>query len=228
MRPIRAILIIVAALAVVVPSAHAAGFDTIFKDFKADGQINPCKYSAAELQKAKKQVPPDIEQYAPDFPDALQAAIEARAKGQCDKKAAAVVPAAASTPAATPPAAAPPAAGAAAPAAATTAAAPAQPPAPTPAAGAPAGAPTDSAIVNAAKTSGNGGGGSTPAPLVGLAALLAMALVAGLLWALARFGPWEPTWALRLRHATGEAGWRAGATWADFTDWLRLGRSSSR
>src|SRR3954454_24869251 len=118
MRPIRAILLIVAALAVIVPSAQAAGFGAIFKDFKADGQINPCKYSAAELQKAKKQVPPDIEQYAPDFPDALQAAIEARAKGQCDKKAAAAAPAAATTPAATPPGATPPAATTAAPAAA--------------------------------------------------------------------------------------------------------------
>src|SRR3954447_6345239 len=109
MRPIRAILLIVAALAVIVPSAQAAGFDAIFKDFKADGQINPCKYSAAQLQKAKKDVPPDIEQYAPDFPDALQAAIEARAKSSCDKKkAAAAAPAAAApaTPPAQPPASA--------------------------------------------------------------------------------------------------------------------------
>src|SRR4051812_50059544 len=107
MRPIRAILLIVAALAVVAPNAYADAFDAIFKDFKADGQIDPCKYSAAELKKAKKDVPPDIEQYAPDFPDALRAAIEARAKGQCDKKPAAA--AAATTPAA------PPAAGGASP-----------------------------------------------------------------------------------------------------------------
>src|SRR3954454_12080839 len=104
MRPIRALILVVAALAIAAPSAHADTFDTIFKDFKADGQINPCKYSAAQLQKAKKDVPPDIEQYAPDFPDALQAAIEARAKGSCNKKqATAAAPAAA--PAATPPAA---------------------------------------------------------------------------------------------------------------------------
>src|SRR3954447_10492753 len=110
MRSIRAILLMVAALAVVVPSAHAAGFDAIFKDFKADGEIDPCKYSASELAKAKKDVPPDIEQYAPDFPDALQAAIEARAKNQCGKKKAAAAAPAATTPAATPPAATPPAA----------------------------------------------------------------------------------------------------------------------
>src|SRR3954447_23980324 len=104
MRPIRALIVIVAALAVSAPSAYADAFDTIFKDFKSDGQIDPCKYSAAELQKAKKNVPPDIEQYAPDFPDALQAAIEARAKGSCNKKQG--TPAApAAAPAATPPAA---------------------------------------------------------------------------------------------------------------------------
>src|SRR3954454_12796278 len=116
MRPIRAILLIVAALAVVAPNAYADAFDTIFKDFKADGQIDPCKYSASELAKAKKNVPPDIEQYAPDFPDALQAAIEARAKNQCNKKAAAAG-GTATTPAPTPPAAGAPAATTAAPAA---------------------------------------------------------------------------------------------------------------
>src|SRR3954471_2906292 len=103
MRPIRAILLIVAALAVVAPNAYADAFDTIFKDFKSDGQIDPCKYTAAELAKAKKDVPPDIEQYAPDFPDALQAAIEARAKDDCNKKKAAAAAPAASAPAATPP-----------------------------------------------------------------------------------------------------------------------------
>src|SRR5947209_13974870 len=107
MRPIRAIALAVAALALVASSAQASTFDNIFKDFKADGKIDPCRYSASDLAKAKKAVPPDIEQYAPDFPDALQAAIEARAKGACTKKAAPAAPApAAATPA--PPAATPP------------------------------------------------------------------------------------------------------------------------
>src|SRR5947208_14846371 len=129
----RAITLVVVALALGAPTAQAAGFDTIFKDFKKDGRIDPCRYSASELAKAKKDVPPDIEQYAPDFPDALQAAIEARAKNDCAKKAAAAAPAT-TTPAATPPAGGAPAASAAAPAAAQ----PGQPAAPTPAAGAPA------------------------------------------------------------------------------------------
>src|SRR3954447_11599658 len=134
MRSIRAILLMVAALAVVVPSAHAAGFDAIFKDFKADGEIDPCKYSASELAKAKHDVPPDIEQYAPDFPDALQAAIEARAKGACTKKTqttAAAAPAPAQT-TPTPPAGTTPAAAPAAAAPAATTAQPGAPPAPQP------------------------------------------------------------------------------------------------
>ena len=44
------------------------------------------------------------------------------------------------------------------------------------------------------------------------------------LWVFARWWAWEPPWLVRWRHATAEAGWRASAAWAEFTDWLRLGR----
>ena len=53
-----------------------------------------------------------------------------------------------------------------------------------------------------------------------LAALLALACAA---WAIARRRAYEPRWWLSLRHALAEAGLRASATWAEFTDWLRLG-----
>src|SRR3954454_2498248 len=96
----RALALAAAALALAVPSASAAGFDTIFKDFKQDGKIEPCRYSASELATAKKDVPRDIEQYAPEFPDALQASVAARAKGSCTKTPAAATAAA---PAATTP-----------------------------------------------------------------------------------------------------------------------------
>jgi hypothetical protein len=55
--------------------------------------------------------------------------------------------------------------------------------------------------------------------LVGVLVLLALVL-----WALSRWQAWEPPWLVRFRHATGEAGWRAGNAWSEFTDWLRLGR----
>ena len=52
----------------------------------------------------------------------------------------------------------------------------------------------------------------------------ALALFALALWAIARWQAWDPPWLARWRHATGEAGWRAGNAWAEFTDWLRIGR----
>ena len=56
--------------------------------------------------------------------------------------------------------------------------------------------------------------------IAALAALLALACAA---WAIARRRAYEPRWWLSLRHALSEAGFRASATWAEFTDWLRLG-----
>jgi hypothetical protein len=41
---------------------------------------------------------------------------------------------------------------------------------------------------------------------------------------LVRWWAWEPAWLVRWRHATGEAGWRASNAWAEFGDWLRIGR----
>jgi ABC-type nickel/cobalt efflux system permease component RcnA len=61
-------------------------------------------------------------------------------------------------------------------------------------------------------------------------AIVFIALVGGLLvlgvalWAFARWWAWEPRWLVRARHATAEAGWRTSAAWAEFRDWVRLGR----
>ena len=213
-----AVITAILALGATAPAAWAKGssFDSVFADYTKDGRIDPCKHSASELQHARADVPPDIEQYAPDFPDALDAAIEARARGQCSKKshqAGAPVPA--------PPA--PPASGGAsngappaAPAGSTT---PAPPPAPS-ATSAPAG-PSDQAIARAAAR--RHGDSDVPAPLIGLGVLAALALLTAVAYALVRWRAWEPGWALRARHATGEAAYRISATWAEFADWLRLG-----
>jgi hypothetical protein len=53
-----------------------------------------------------------------------------------------------------------------------------------------------------------------------VAALLVLACIG---WALARRRAFEPRWLLSLRHAMAEAGFRASATWAEFTDWVRIG-----
>src|SRR5205085_9049458 len=86
----------------------------------------PCKFSDRQLQNAQRETPPDVEQYAPSFLDALQYARE-HSSG-CHKKAAAPAPApAAPTPSTPTPVPAPTTP--AAPPAQTT---PATPPAPTP------------------------------------------------------------------------------------------------
>src|SRR3954469_10031065 len=92
-------LCLITSIVALVGSAPAAwarsSFDSVFADYTKDGKIDACRHSASELQKARGDIPPDIEQYAPDFPDALDAAIEARARGACAKKSksAAAVPA---------------------------------------------------------------------------------------------------------------------------------------
>ena len=63
-----------------------------------------------------------------------------------------------------------------------------------------------------------------PAPIL-LMAALAIAVAAVLaVRSLVLAGGWEPEWALRWRHALGEAAYRAGGGWGDFRDWVRRGR----
>jgi hypothetical protein len=57
-----------------------------------------------------------------------------------------------------------------------------------------------------------------------IAALALLLLLGCIAWALARRRAFEPHWLLSLRHAMAEAGFRASATWSEFTDWARLGR----
>jgi hypothetical protein len=56
-----------------------------------------------------------------------------------------------------------------------------------------------------------------------LAAIAALLLLACAAWAFARSRAYEPHWLLSLRHAMAEAGFRLSATWAEFSDWVRLG-----
>jgi hypothetical protein len=58
---------------------------------------------------------------------------------------------------------------------------------------------------------------------VAIAVAAALVALACLVWALARTLTFEPRWTLSLRHAMAEASFRASATWAEFSDWARLG-----
>lgn len=213
-------------------SAQADAFDTVFAAYQKTGVVNPCTFTPAQLKQAKAQIPNDFEQYAPDFKDAIDAAAKQRAAGACDKQASGSAGTAApstgggaptggtaspsggpaapstSTPAGTTAAATP-----------TTAAAPTPQPAPSVT---PAPAVADGAILAAAADSDGDSG--LPAPIAALFVLALLAALAGLAVAAVRWFAFEPPWLVRSRHATAEAGWRTSAAWAEFTDWLRLGR----
>src|SRR4051812_48903188 len=71
-------------VAAAAPVAYGSAFDKVLQDYKQDGKIDPCAHSAAVLQRAKKQIPNDVNQYAPNFETDLDRAIADRAAGACD------------------------------------------------------------------------------------------------------------------------------------------------
>ena len=219
MKRTGTLIVVLLALLAVPGAAQANAFKDIFGAYKQRGQVAPCKWSAKQLSDAKRQVPNDIDQYAPDFPQALDDAIAKRAAGACATQAATTSTAAATPPPTTssgptattgvPPGSTPPA--------------PAGQQAPQPAATSkPAPAIADNAVLAASKRRSSDAG--VPAPLVALAVIAVLMMLAALLYALARWWAWEPDWLVRARHAGAEASWRASGSWAEFMDWLRLGR----
>jgi hypothetical protein len=183
--------------------ARADAFGDTFTDYKAHGKIDPCRFSEQTLKQARGQVPPDIEQYAPDFPAELDRALQNRALGAC------------APPGARAASGGSPSTGAGAP----TGGGPAGPtPAPPPIASA-----SDNGVLQAAGLQGTGVS-HAPLPLLVMGALALLLALPALVFYGARWRGWEPRWIVGLRYALGEAGYRAGGTWSEFADWLRLGR----
>jgi len=221
MKRTGTLIVVLLGLLAAAPAAQAGPLKDIVASYKKTGRVDVCAWSAQQLADAKRQVPNDIEQYAPDFPNALNDAIQRRAAGGCAKSAAA--PAATTTAAAggSSPGPGPTATTGVPPG--TTPAAPPSGQAPQPApTSSPAPAIADKAVLAASKTRSSDAG--IPAPLVALAVIGGLMALAALLYALARWWAWEPRWLVRWRHAGAEAGWRASGSWAEFMDWLRLGR----
>jgi hypothetical protein len=79
------------------------------------------------------------------------------------------------------------------------------------------------APVTAAPAAAPSGGRDTAAILLLLVVVLLVLAVLALA-GVARWQAWDPPWLQRWRHASAEAGWRASNAWAEFSDWLRLGR----
>jgi hypothetical protein len=217
-RTLPFIAVLLTSLAVTATASADLATD-VLKDYIPDQRLNVCAYTQDELKKIKNAVPLDQNAYTPDFIAAIDDAIARRAEGACNKKKA-VVPVAPAP--ATSGGAPPPAAAQAAPLATPGQPPVAQPP-PTPSADpTPAPGIVTDAIPQAAHVTAVGG--SAPFPILALAVVAGLLALAGLLVGLARWFAWEPQWVDRARHATGEAGWRASSTWAEFTDFVRFGR----
>ena len=192
------------------PAALANDFQKVYDWYKQHGSIQACRFSEAQLKNAERETPPDVEQYAPSFLDAVGTAREQ--SGSCHK---------AKAPAAAAPAPAPPAS----PPAATTAAPTPSVPTPAPVTTTPqpvATTATPAPAVPAAATSApplrlrQTAAHDDPPPvalwtLAGLAVLLFLAaLGSAVAWLLG----WYPDrW---LGRGSGD-GWR------ELADWLRFG-----
>jgi hypothetical protein len=192
-------------------AASANDFQTVYREYKRTGTIKPCKFSDRQLRNAEQQTPPDVEQYAPSFLDALQYAREHASS--CHKKAAAAPPAATPPPTATTPAPTP---SATTPAPVPTA--PATTPAPTvPAQPTVAGVPSPP-IHHAAHKA------DTPTPVWLLALLAALAVVAAALGGLAWWFGWSPDrFARPFRASCGDLRERLSDLGLEFREWLRTG-----
>jgi hypothetical protein len=250
MRP-RAIAVL-AALAVTLTApafASAKLSPRVLADVQADGHLSACRYTDAQLARARASIPADLARSVPGIDQAIRAAQATHARGACPatkKKKATLSGGAAPARGTAADDAVPEAESPSAGAAPSGGAAPSNGSAPSsgaggapsvsspPAAGttAPATTPTTPAVAAAPPAAAAptprhapARDSSGPAPwLVVLAALGLLVLLAGAAAATARALGREPRWAAPARHAWAEAGYRAGNTWGDFVDWLRLGR----
>jgi hypothetical protein len=210
------------ALSLLPASSALAGsaFDEVLKDYQSDGQIDACSHSDKTLRDAQHQIPNDIAQYAPDFPDSLSQALRQRAAGRCDKaKGGGTSTATASGGAAAPSGGAGGGGGTSSaptpPSTAKPGAAPTPPPVAKPAGG---------ELAADVPANASASKADTPLPLVLLAIIGAILLLAGLFAWFARFMGWGFEGLEPARHTWREAGWRTENTISDFADWLRVGR----
>jgi hypothetical protein len=198
--------VLLGGLVIAAPASAGSAFNTLFGAYRQTGTVAPCKYSAAELQSAQSQVPPDITQYAPDFPAALQAALQARARGVCGGGGQA-------NGSGTSP----------------TAAKPKGPALPSPAGVTPSPTPSGSSgaspiVTAAAAAPSTHGSGTGKVALIVVAALMAALAGAAIWWTVAVLRGREPAWMGSAGHALGEVRLRTGGALREFADWIRLGR----
>ena len=234
-------LVAALALLAVLPAGAAAQLSRdaqrVYDDYRSDAEIEPCDHEVAVYRRTLREITPDIEEETPAFRPAVEAAQRERRRrggdcavsdepqGEDGGSAAPAPPAPANPPAAEPaPANPPPAEPAPAPPAneggvgANPEATPAPTVAPPPPVGSSSPAPATAPVLLDRPHQG------TPAGLLIALGLLALGLLAVLLALAARRFGWGEERLAGARHAWGEAAYRAGGTWGDFVDWVRLGR----
>jgi hypothetical protein len=220
--------------------------DKVYRDYRDDGVIEACDHELDALQRTLDDLPPEADIETPDLRPALEAAIEQVEEDDC--------PAEEPTPTATPaPTAAPAPTVAPVPTTPPPSddgnddlgATPLpgggggddQPPgaddvSPLPeVTPVPEATPVPTAVVPPAEPTGPppqpayvNEDDALPVSLLVLAGVLALVALLALLYAaLSRLG-WAERPLSRVRRAGREAAFRAGGTWGDFADWIRVGR----
>lgn len=220
--------VLVLALTALVLGGPAAGlatadtFDDIYADYRRTEKIAACKYTEKELRSAKDRLGSDSDQYAPGFPDALDAAIAA--SGDCkEASGGSGGGGGASTPTTTRSTPAAPTTTQSAPST-TTESAPATTPAPAPTTPAPAAVAQPAPDAQSGVITARAETPTDDGPEGWTWAVLAAAIVgaAALGWAFVN-ATGRIAWLTPLGHSMGEAGWRISLRWAEFRDWMRFG-----
>jgi hypothetical protein len=205
------------------PATASAGVKLVYTDFAADEQLSPCAHTLADLRQAYATMTPAAADGYPRFRDDVRAAIHKHEAKACETATPTPTPTVTAAPTTAPESGQlPPGTGGGSGGGAVPPA-PAITPAPTASAvptASPAATPADPSLAAATPTPGavaHEGHRSLTIPLI----LIALAVLgAGALAASAAAGRRSPG----VRHAWREAAHRSRATWADFSDWLRLGR----
>jgi len=227
--------------------------DEVYRDYRDDGVIEACDHTRRALRSTLEQLAPEADLDTPDLRPALEAGIEQHTSGDCDEEEAeptptptpSPTPAPTSTPAPTvapddgvdsdalPPL--PPAgdgggsgAGSSGPPTAedVTPLDPEVTPVPPAATPVPPGGetlipPTPPPAPAAVYSNPDDG---VPASLLVLAGLVALLALLALLYAFVSRLGWADAQLAGPRRAWREAAFRAGGTWGDFADWIRVGR----
>lgn len=227
-------LSLVATLLFAVPAS--ANLQAILDDLRADGAIDPCAHTGDDLRAALEDIGPDVDQYAPEFPALIEDALAARAGGACSQGGGdsgggggggsgggGSIGGGASGGGGS--SAAGGDGGGSASASGSVEGQGATPTPDIPLTASPAVLQeTVPGAAPAATTTQASDAPAAPAPVLLLALLGSLVALGVAAWALARWWAFEPRWLVGTRHACTEAGYRASATWAEFSDWLRLGR----